>query len=425
MRRLGLGLVLLCGLTGVGLQPALTHAAPWSGAFPGSTALHTSDPDTTSPDTTRRIERTLLPLLSYDSETGLSAGVLGQRYDERESYEPYYSTLRARVMVSTKGFYIAQLDHDTFAPFSGRLRATSVLYADRFLREPFFGSGNGTAYSDSLWDAGAYFYERRRVGLEVVGAVPVGDGPHSLLVLADALYDESVPSGDSTTLFRQLPPPHADGSGVVALGLGWRYDTRDDELIPRRGLFLETGLQASLPGIGPWSVRRFEANARHFMPLLRDFWIFGDVILAQQLRIHAIEGRAPHWLEPRLGSPDDLRGYPLNRFQGRASWLHMAELRSWFLEHPETGLRLGGQFFWDVGRVFGGGESYAIDCPPNADCLQPLAQPGSSDGLFDDLHHAYGFGGVLAPGGSDFFLRMDFGFSAETRRVVIGAGYAF
>jgi len=266
MRRFCLGLVLLCGLTGAGLEPAIAHATPRVGAFSGSPDLGSpnlgkpdprsldpeiSSPDTTSPDTTRRIERTLLPLVSYDSETGLSAGVLGQRYDERGGYEPYYATLRARAMVSTKGFYIAQLDHDTFAPFAGRLRATSVLYADRFLREPFFGSGNGTAYADSLWKAGAYFYERRRLGLEAVGVVPLGGGPHALLLLADALYDASVPSGDLTTLFRQLPDAQTAGSGLVALGLGWRYDTRDDEHSPGRGLFVETGLQASLPGHRP------------------------------------------------------------------------------------------------------------------------------------------------------------------------------
>lgn len=399
-------------------------ALPASPASPEAPAPVPASHHTLPPDTTRRIERALLPLLGYDTETGVSFGVLAQRNDERAGYEPHYASLRAQVAVTTRGFYTAQIDHDTFAPFSGRLRVTSLLYADRFLREPFFGPGNGSTYSDSLWDAGAYFHERRQIGLEIIGAMPVG-GPHSLLLFLDAIRDASIANSDGSDLFRRLPSEQTVGSGLVAAGLGWSLDTRDDELIPRRGVLLEAGLRATVPGLSTWSMREVQLDLRQYRPLLRHFWIFGEVTLAQRLRFDAAWGEVPYWREPRLGSEDDLRGYPLNRFQGRASWLHMLELRSWFLELPDSGLRLGGHFFWDVGRVFGGGESYTFTCPPNARCTDLLPRPDGSEALLRDLHHAYGFGGVLAPGESDFFVRMDFGFTPETRQVGIGAGYAF
>ena len=165
-------------------------------------------------------------------------------------------------------------------------------------------------------------------------------------------------------------------------------------------------------------------NLRGFFPLLT-LPFFDQVIFAQQLTIDHSEGDVPFWLQPRLGSRDGLRGAYLNRYQGSSAWLYMAELRSWFFEWERAELRFGGQFFWDMGRVFSNQASFEKD--PLTDNL-PNPNPSfapENPNVFSQLHTSYGFGGVMGVGSEAFFLRMDFGFSKESNRIYLGAGYSF
>lgn len=380
-------------------------------------------------------ENVWLPLAGYDSDTGIAAGIMGRSFLYREDYSPYYRSFSARTMATTQGFYSVDLELDHFQTFGTSLRSVITLYAERFRGEPYFGSGNFTTIDPSLWDEGVYEFERRELGLLYEGRFPLGrssvtssknssattsetstkassaNAIPTLLWLLDIRTDDSK-AGSATSLFAaQGLDDHA--AFAILPGIGFRLDSRNHEILPTRGLFGEIRVQTSI-FTKQVNTRIVKGTLRGFYPLLT-LPFFGEVILAQQFQIQYATGQVPHWLQPRLGSRDGLRGVYLNRHQDAGSWLYMAELRSWFLEWERADLRVGGQFFWDMGRVFG----EAGNLPAASHSISHSAH------LLKHLHTSYGFGGVLGVGSENFFLRMDIGFSDETSRVYFGAGYAF
>lgn len=365
------------------------------------------------PDT----ENVWLPLAGYDSDTGFALGTIGRSFVYKQDYSPYYRSFSARAMATTKGFYTVDLELDHLQTAGTRLRSLVTLFAERFQDEPYFGTGNFTQVDPQRLDEGYYEFERREFGLLYEGSLPLTGSPlHrrlQLLILADARMDDSR-AGSSNTLFSS--EGLEVGSHIVLLpGIGIRFDTRNNEIIPTKGIFAELRFQTSV-ATDQQDFQLVKGSLKGFHPV----WtmpLFGEVTLAQHLQFEFTHGDVPHWLQPRLGSRDGLRGVYLNRYQGSGSWLYMAELRSWFLEWKRADLRLGGQFFWDMGRVFGGNNSImgGMDLPASTD----------ASALFSHIRTSYGFGGVLGVGSENFFLRMDVGFSDETSRVYVGAGYAF
>jgi hypothetical protein len=406
----------------------LTHRAMHASA---SSAADSAKATSASP----AVERVILPLAGYDSDTGITIGLVGQRFRYHPSFSPYLSSLRARAVVTTKGFFSFSTKWDALETFGSPLRSTLEITADRFIQEPLFLPGNGSVYHEPLWDAGYHFYERRELMLRYDGMLPIGGSAHRALIIAEAVWNGSIDQGEDTYL-GSLTPDARQAGWVLLPGLGWRLDTRDHEIRPRKGLLAEVTALHSVPGVGSHRMGRLDLNLRHYTPLLT-LPVFGEVVFAHQILARSTFGEVPYWMEARLGSRDALRGFALNRFQGRRSWAYMAELRSWFLEWEAAEIRFGGQFFWDVGRVFGGGESYGMKHELHRPfegtvAMGPAAMgPATAlslperNGLLEDLRHSVGFGGVMAVGGSDFFLRGDVGFSEETRRLYIGVGYAF
>lgn len=371
-------------------------------------------------------ERVWLPILGYDSDTGIALGTIGRSFTYSDGFTPYYRSFSARAMATTKGFYTVDLEFDQLETFGTRARSTLTLFAERFNNEPYFGSGNNTLFDPSLWQAGYYDYERREFGLSYEGFMPLSS-PKSeftagILWRFDFRIDDSKPIF-STSLFGHQGLGNSTALALLP-GIGFRIDSRDHELLPIKGLFAEANVQASIPTSTIAALSLWQMNLRGFFPLLT-LPFFDQVIFAQQLTIDHSEGDVPFWLQPRLGSRDGLRGAYLNRYQGSSAWLYMAELRSWFFEWERAELRFGGQFFWDMGRVFSNQASFEKD--PLTDNL-PNPNPSfapENPNVFSQLHTSYGFGGVMGVGSEAFFLRMDFGFSKESNRIYLGAGYSF
>ena len=63
-------------------------------------------------------------------------------------------------------------------------------------------------------------------------------------------------------------------------------------------------------------------------------------------------GTHPYWMTPSLGGTGTLRGFIFRRFSSDNALSYSAELRSWFLQIPNSNIELGGQIFMDGGRVF-------------------------------------------------------------------------
>ena len=374
-----------------------------------------------SNDDAASAERVWLPILGYDSDTGFAFGTIGRTFTYSEGYSPYYRSFSARAMATTKGFYTVDLEFDQLETFGTRARSTVTLYAERFSNEPYFGNGNTTQFDPVLWEEGYYEYERREYGLLYEGFFPLTEQSSAVSVGFLGVFDIRVDDSKSTSPGTLFDLQGLGQSSTFALlpGVGFRLDSRDHELLPTRGLFAETRVQSSIPTSTLGSIALWELNIRGFVPLLT-LPFFEQVILAQQLQLYHSAGDVPFWLKPRLGSRDGLRGAYLNRYQGASSWLYMAELRSWFFEWERADLRFGGQFFWDIGRVFEGDSPVSVELDGGQN-LRTAENPR----VFRQLHASYGFGGVLGVGAEGFFLRMDVGFSKESDRIYLGAGYAF
>jgi len=95
---------------------------------------------------------------------------------------------------------------------------------------------------------------------------------------------------------------------------------------------------------GAYGFRRLDAEADHFIPLLRENWVIALRALMSTTDVdpgHAV----PYFLMPDLGGSSELRGYPSWRFRDRHRLLFTGEYR-W----------MGGQFsdmelFLDAGKV--------------------------------------------------------------------------
>jgi outer membrane translocation and assembly module TamA len=97
---------------------------------------------------------------------------------------------------------------------------------------------------------------------------------------------------------------------------------------------------------GPFSFRRFDAEAIQHLPLLRENWV-----ISVRGRVETLlddDDVVPHFLLPALGGGRTLRGYSTGRFRDRHSILTSAEFR-WI---PNR-LALDMALFYDAGKVTG------------------------------------------------------------------------
>jgi ATP:ADP antiporter, AAA family len=122
-------------------------------------------------------------------------------------------------------------------------------------------------------------------------------------------------------------------------------DRRDSPGYTRNGGFYRlqwTGYRQA--NDGGYSFRRVDAEAQHFVPILRENWVLA--LRAAVAATDAAEGNTvPYFLLPDLGGSHTLRGYPAWRFRGNNSMILTGEYR-W-----TAGPLLDMALFLDAGKV--------------------------------------------------------------------------
>jgi outer membrane protein assembly factor BamA len=104
------------------------------------------------------------------------------------------------------------------------------------------------------------------------------------------------------------------------------YDTRTSPGYTRAGSFFSAELSNYLQrNDGHSSFRRLDAEAQHFIPLLRENWVIALRALASSTTTGAAN-EVPFYLLPDLGH-ETLRGYPSWRFRDRNRLLLSGEYR--------------------------------------------------------------------------------------------------
>lgn len=305
----------------------------------------------------------LYPYAYYSSVDGLWGVIHIGRYSPvgfLERPEPNLAGFSVDLSASTGGSYLIVADAQAPAWWDG-WRVGVTLTAARANRLGYYGIGNATTYSaDSVTALRPYFYRVSRTSSALRATVQ-----HRLAGPARVL----VGAGLERTSFRDLPGATVFEQDVTAgavdssrfsdaaVRAGLVVDTRDNELDPHRGVFLE-GLYTAGNGY-----TRRTASARAFINPVE------TLTIAARLAGETMGGGPPVALQMTMESSErpytavggfkSLRGYYDGRFTGAGKLLGGVEVRYAVLWAPSLfELKLVG--FYDAARVFGPGEDFRI-----------------------------------------------------------------
>jgi len=323
--------------------------------------------------------------------------------DQPERYNASFSFTAA---ASTVGSYRVLLLADMPAWWDG-WRVTAAAFAVRFNRLGYFGLGNGTSWvKDSVSAANPYFYAVSRQTQQIRTTVQRRVVGH-LRVLAGTVFEHTdyrTLPGDNI-FRRELADSNLTDAQIGYLDfvgrVGVVFDSRDNELDPHRGVFLE-----ALYGGGE-EYSRLTAHARAFVQPIEPLTIAGHV------GIESMPGDPP--LAPMtemessqgpfvaVGGYYSLRGYYDGRFAGPGKLLGGIEARYALLWAPSI-LELKVVAFYDAARVFGPGETVRLTT--------------------QGLHH--GAGGELALRfGRNTLITGGVGFGTEGSQFLFGTTWSF
>ncbi|UCG85204.1 MAG: BamA/TamA family outer membrane protein [Gemmatimonadota bacterium] len=290
-------------------------------------------------------------------------------FNDWDDAPPYRANISIDGEISTSGSYRLGLEFKfpSFFPgwrFDLRFRTT------RLARQNYFGIGNETAFDNNkVTDAQPYYYkmDRRRLFLrgtaqrQLFSRLRALAGFHLEGWQLDTLRGPSL-LGEQTQA--GLGPPIGSRTWQVNLRLGLVFDSRDDEVTPRRGALIEAlfdGADSTI--VGDVSYARFTAAAAAFQSVGERLTLGARVVgqamsgsppVGTYFTIEASE-RAYHG----LGGSSSHRGLATGRFLAQDKLF--ANLDARFL--------LGGQRqvvtvdllgFIDVGRVFQPGDDFTL-----------------------------------------------------------------
>ena len=191
-------------------------------------------------------------------------------------------------------------------------------------------------------------------------------GPLAAYFAAQYLYvDPGIYAG--SVLEADSAARNANGSpriyGTTALSLpslaaGPIFDSRDDEIFPRKGMLHEAGVRV-VDGV-PTSagVRYVEAGA-----ILRGYVPIGPAVLAGRFVANFQFGNVPFYDLFQAGPFDQkempggsagVRGVPVGRYSGPIKMVGNVELRAMLIDFTllRQKFKLGGDVFFDTGRVW-------------------------------------------------------------------------
>lgn len=294
----------------------------------------------------------VLPAFKGSTDAGLVYGaqLLMLHYGTSDE-DPFRWELQLKLNHSTKNrhHHFLRFDTPTLLPFG--LRYVVEVEALHIHDANYFGIGN-----ESQRDGVDRALTRFRLTEPRVQTYIRRELYRPVFVVGGVTFAHSAVRAAEGTLLARDQPEGWDGStglaGIVAAGV----DTRDHEIVPRRGLFVELYSRFALTPLSDTSW--FAAGAYQAA-----YWSPVDwIVLGQRVMFEALGGTPPVTELMRLGGTysfrglggvNSHRGYAENRFIGANKGLANFEIRGYFpplFEH----LVLGAGPFVDVSRVFDG-----------------------------------------------------------------------
>jgi Omp85 superfamily domain len=352
-----------------------------------------------------------LPLVNYDSNTGLGFGARGYYYfdgarsDPRFAYTPYLHRLFLQVFFTTGGLQYHWLDID-----SRSVLGTPYLFRGQFMfmrniEQHYFGIGARSREPLRVSRSPQGFRDFERYQAELDRVDELGETrsrydtyrflqPLALLSVERPFWGGQLrpmlglgfsynhiddyagelvsPSGGGAQV--RMGPSRlsedCDAGRIVGCEGGWNnffrlglsFDTRDYEPDPNHGVFVDAALDVGTALLGSaYDWVRVMLTPRAYVSLLGDAT---DLVLAGRATLQIQSASSPFFgmnlipftEEPRagLGGLRTLRGYKQDRFVGPVMTLINAELRWTFLRFQGLSQRFGviAVPFVDLGSVY-------------------------------------------------------------------------
>jgi len=361
-----------------------------------------------------------LPALNFNSDEGFGYGALLELYNYRGGVKPYRLMIRPLLALSTKGKRDITVAMDAPGLVEG-WRFDLFLGREQQLATPYYGFGNNTVKDTTLSDPPDPYYYRygrtqyrgafnvqRRLSSAVRWLAGVG--------YADITTDPTPFDSGTTLLQQQLsgpsPTPANPKSTIGSLRTGFVVDTRDREVGPTRGNWIDVLVQGVNPGgFLATEFMRATLTARTYRSLT------SKLVYAQRVVVQITDGSFIPFYDANtiqtsstnqaegLGGSSSMRGIEKNRYTDNNIVFANLELRYRFKELRLLGkpAYMVGTGFFDAGRV------------AKRDFWAPNSGP---------VHTSAGAGLRLGLGQS-FLVAFDVGRSSDATQIYIGLGYPF
>lgn len=294
----------------------------------------------------------VLPAFKGSKDVGLVYGaqLLMIDYGTGED-DPFRWELRLKLSHSTtnRHHHVALFDTPTLLPFG--LRYAVEVEALHIADANYFGIGNEAPGVDEDPASTQFRLTEPRVQMHVRRKLYA-----PVFVVGGVTFAHSAIDAPPGSRLARDQPDGWDGSTALAGIVGAGIDTRDHEIVPRNGVFVELYSRFALTPLSDASW--FAAGAYQSA-----YWSPVDwIVLGQRVMFEALGGTPPLTELMRIGGTHSFRGlggvyshrgYAENRFIGANKGLANFEIRGYF--PPLFGhLVLGAGPFVDVSRIFDG-----------------------------------------------------------------------
>jgi len=371
-------------------------------------------------------ELNLVPLVGGDSDVGVGFGEVG----DWALLQPGEGNFRWRLESGAFITFKLRDEKDVIVPFQdyylllslrnwGTEKRWRVDIRGSFTDETtlkYYGIGNASQAPSNLDDP-TKEYGRIHPTLSVESRITIG---HPLYLVLGNFYTHNwmdVRQDSSLTADRENGAPAArallgqfDPHGVELAEVGLEYDTRDNEIVTRRGMYHAIHFRYS-PRIGtvlPYGYGVVDINLRAYAtPIPR--WL----TLSGRLVGDALMGSPPFYelarfdQTPAIGGVNAIRGVPAQRYYGKVKVFGNFEARSELFPFRllKKQFIFGAAAFFDAGRVW----------------TELGSRHPELDGTGVGLKYGVG-GGLRLQQGQTFVVRVDVAWSPDARP--IGAYFA-
>lgn len=267
---------------------------------------------------------------SYSLDQGLQVGA-GIIYEKQGFRKTPYAVKHEFWAYYTTGRESFRLDYEgSFKEVVGKydVKIDANVLGPHHLGN-FFGLGNNTLFIDHDDEAGMPYYRNRfdlvQANFKLARALAPRLQAEAGLATSFYTSKSSANQGRFLNDFNAAHPEEQVFADRFYLGLmaNVAYDTRDQGLMPSKGIYWETGLsyQKEVTGIHA-DFARLSTEFRFYIKPLSQ-----ELVLANRIGAGFVLGAPAYFQQLQLGGVRNLRGFHTNRFTGRSMVYHNLDLR--------------------------------------------------------------------------------------------------